>query len=117
MARGKLSLTKSYSLDRFEQVERSKTQKVNKQEFIAKIRDSYGLNCKEVCNGGVACSLFKLGSLEKTIIASLNPSGLHPGNIFFVGKRCPMSLLGNDGLCRFLTKKKDQKILCCQIDF
>ena len=26
---------------------------------------------KEVCNGGVACSLLKLGSLEKTVIASL----------------------------------------------
>ena len=34
---------------------------------------------KEVCNGGVACSLLKLGSLEKTIIASLF-------HIFFVEK-------------------------------
>jgi hypothetical protein len=41
---------------------------------------------KEVCNRGVACSLLKLGSLEKTVIASLFPSGLHTiffGLIFF----------------------------------
>ena len=55
-------------------------------------RDSFGLyhrsshtwsadNTKEVCNGGVACSLIKLGGLEKTVIASLFHSGLHPGNI------------------------------------
>ena len=41
----------------------------------------YKVFCKEVCNGGVACSLLKLGSLEKTVIASLFHSGLHPGNI------------------------------------
>ena len=35
---------------------------------------------KEVFNRGVACSLLKLGSLEKT--ASLFPSGLHSGSIF-----------------------------------
>ena len=32
---------------------------------------------KEVCNGGVACSLLKLGSLEKTVIASVFHSDLH----------------------------------------
>ena len=37
---------------------------------------------KEVCNGGVACSLLKLGSMEKTVIASLFHSGLHSGTIF-----------------------------------
>ena len=42
---------------------------------------------KEVCNGGVACSLLKLGSLEKTVIASLFHSGLHSGK-----KRCHMLL-------------------------
>jgi len=36
-----------------------------------------GVFKKEVCNGGVACSLLKLGSLEKTVIASLFHSGLH----------------------------------------
>ena len=37
---------------------------------------------KEVCNRGVVCSLLKLGSLEKTFIASLFHSGLHSGTIF-----------------------------------
>ena len=36
---------------------------------------------KEVCNGGVACSLLKLGSLEKTVTASPFHSGLHPDTI------------------------------------
>ena len=40
------------------------------------------LYIKEVCNGGVACSLFKLGSLKKTVIAFLFHSGLHSGTIF-----------------------------------
>ena len=47
---------------------------------------------KEVCNRGVACSLLKLGSLEKTVIASLFHSGLHSGTIF-CGK--------NDVICHF----------------
>ena len=42
---------------------------------------------KEVCNGGVTCSLLKLGSLEKTVIASR----LHSGTIFLWKKRCHMS--------------------------
>ena len=46
---------------------------------------------KEVCNRGVACSLLKLGSLEKTIIASLFHSGFHSGTIFLWKKRCHMS--------------------------
>ena len=41
---------------------------------------------KEVCNGGVACSLLKLGSLEKTVIASLFHSGLHSSSPSFVEK-------------------------------
>ena len=41
---------------------------------------------KEVCKGGVACSLLKLGSLEKTVIASLFHSGLHLSSPFFVEK-------------------------------
>jgi hypothetical protein len=36
---------------------------------------------KEGCNRGVACSLLKLGSLEKTVIASLFHSGLHSGSV------------------------------------
>ena len=39
------------------------------------------VQCKEVCNEGVASSLLKLRSLEKTIIASLFHSGLHSGTI------------------------------------
>ena len=35
------------------------------------------LKFNEVCNGGVACSLLKLGSLKKTVTASLFHSGLH----------------------------------------
>jgi hypothetical protein len=46
---------------------------------------------KEVCNRGVACSLLKLGSLKKTVIASLFHSGLHSGTIFLWKKRCHMS--------------------------
>ena len=48
---------------------------------------------KEVCNGGVACSLLKLGSLEKTVIASLFHSGLHSGSPFFVKKTTLHNLL------------------------
>ena len=44
------------------------------------------LSFKEVCNGGVACSLLKLGSLEKTVTASLFHSGLHSCSPFFVEK-------------------------------
>ena len=48
---------------------------------------------KEVCNRGVAYSLLKLGSLEKTVIASLLHSGLHSGTIFFVEKTMPYVIL------------------------
>ena len=41
---------------------------------------------KEGCNKGVAYSHLKLGSLEKTVIASLFHSGLHSGSIKFCGK-------------------------------
>ena len=49
---------------------------------------------KEVCNGGVACSLLKIGSLEKTIIASLFHSGLHSSSPFFVEKTTLQNLDG-----------------------
>ena len=58
-----------------------------------------GCICKEVCNGGVACSLLKIGSLEETIIASLFHSG-------YVKKMMSYVILGNDRLCRSLTKKE-----------
>ena len=48
---------------------------------------------KEVCNGGVACSLLKLGSLEKTVIAYLFHSGLHSSSPFFVEKTTLQELL------------------------
>ena len=51
------------------------------------------INAKEVCNGGVACSLLKLESLEKTVIASLFHSGLHSGSPFFVKKTTLHDLL------------------------
>ena len=51
------------------------------------------IETKEVCNGGVACSLLKLGSLEKTVIASLFHSGLHSSSPFFVKKTTLHDLL------------------------
>ena len=48
---------------------------------------------KEVCNGGVACSLLKLGSLEKTVVASPFHSGLHSSSPFFVEKTTLQELL------------------------
>ena len=53
---------------------------------------------KEVCNGGVACNLLKLGNLEKTLWFALR---YH----FFVEKMMSYVILGNDRLCHFLTKK------------
>ena len=51
------------------------------------------LNPKEVCNGGVACSLLKLGILEKTVTDSLFHSGLHSSSPFFVEKTTLQELL------------------------
>ena len=59
------------------------------------------VSSKEVCNGGVACSLLKLGSLEKTVIASLFHSGLHSGTIFLWKKRCHMLFWGTTGYAVF----------------
>ena len=53
----------------------------------------YWLMDKEVCNGGVACSLLNLGSLEKPVIASLFHSGLHSSSPFFVEKTTLHDLL------------------------
>ena len=51
------------------------------------------LDIKEVCNGGVACSLLKLRNLEKTVTASLFHSGLHSSSLFFVKKPTLQELL------------------------
>ena len=65
-------------------------QKSVKTRFI----DSwFNLMSKEVCNRGVACSLLKLGSLEKTVTASLFHSGLHSSSPFFVEKTTLLDLL------------------------
>ena len=44
---------------------------------------------KEVCNGGVACSLLQLGSLEKTVIATV----VCTQALFFVEKMKPYVML------------------------
>ena len=71
------------------------------------------LPIKEVCNGGVAYSLLKLGNLEKTVIASLFHSSLHSGTNF-CWKKDVICLLQNKRICPFFDKKKVQKILWCQ---
>ena len=63
------------------------------------------LKSMEGCNWGHGLSAaIKLGSLEKTVIASLFHSALR--HHFFVEKTMPYVILGNDRLCRFLTRKK-----------
>ena len=66
------------------------------------------LEPKEVCNVGVACSLLKLGSLEKTVIASIFHSGLHPDTIFLWKKQCHM-LFWERQVMPFFDKKKTKK--------
>ena len=63
------------------------------QIMAEQLRNQYLNQSKEVCNGGVACSLLKLGSLEKTVIASLFHSGLHSSSPFFVEKTTLYDLL------------------------
>ena len=68
------------------------------------------LKVKEVCNGGVACSL------EKTVTASLFRSGLHFKQSFFCRKNhttWPFAFVGD---CPFFTWKRLKKNLWCQID-
>jgi hypothetical protein len=66
----------------------------------------------------VACCLLKLGSLEKTVIASLFHSGLHSGTIFLWKKRCHMSFnIRERQDMSFFWKKEKKKILRCQINF
>ena len=62
---------------------------------------------KEVCNGGVACSLLKLGSLEKTVIASLFHSGLDSAP-FFVEKNDVICYFEKQKFMPFFDKKRDQ---------
>ena len=66
------------------------------------------LKLKEVCNGGVGCSLLKLGSLEKTVIDSPFHSGLHSGTIF-CGKNDVTCYSMERQVMPFFDKKKDQK--------
>ena len=78
---------------------------------------SLWVTTKEVCNGGVACSLLKLGSLEKTVIASLFHSGLHSSSPFFCPKNhttWPFAFVGDSP---FFSMKKTKNFLWCQIDF
>ena len=63
------------------------------------------LGAKEVCNGGVACSLLKLVSLEKTVTGSLFHSGLHSGTIFLWKKQCHMLFWGTTGYAGYWQKK------------
>ena len=69
------------------------TVKTLKIGAIQKRRLLKGGGSKDVCNGGVACSLLKLGSLEKTVTASLFHSGLHSSSPFFVEKNTLQELL------------------------
>jgi hypothetical protein len=84
---------------------------------------NFGGNCvmqgigKEVCNGGVACSFLKLGSLEKTVIASLFYSGLHSGTIFLGKKQCHMLIWGMTGYAVFLTNKRPKKFYDVKLIF
>ena len=59
------------------------------------------INAKEVCNGGVACSLLKLESLEKTVIASLFYFGLHSGTICLWKKQRHVLFWGTTGYAVF----------------
>ena len=62
---------------------------------------------KEVCNGGVACSLLKLGSLEKTVTASLFHSGLHSSSPFFCRKNHTTQPFAFVGDSSFFLHEKD----------
>ena len=71
------------------------------------------LKSKEVYNGGVACSLLHLRSLEKTVIASLFHSGLHSGNIF-CGKNEAIHHVSRQQvmrLCHYFYKKRLKNIM------
>ena len=71
---------------------------------ICKCKQYFGLFIKGFCNRGVACSLLKLGSLEKTVIGSL----FHSGTIFLWKKRCHMSFYGSTVYTMsFFCQKKD----------
>ena len=73
-----------------------------------------GGRSKEVCNRGVACSLLKLGSLEKNRYSFSVPLWFALRHHLFVEKTMSYVILGNDRICPFFDKKKDQKILWCQ---
>ena len=77
---------------------------------------SNGPTPKEVCNGGVASSLLKLGSLEKTVIASLFHSGLHPGTIF-CGKNDVICYSREHQVIPFFDKKETKKFYGAKLIF
>ena len=58
----------------------------------------------------VPSAAIKLGSLEKTVIASLFLSGLHSGTIF-CGKNDAICYSRERQFMLFFDKKKDQKFL------
>ena len=78
------------------------------------LKTEWGLWLRKVW-GQCLSAAVKLGSLEKTVIASLLHSGLHSGTIFY-GKNDVICYSREWQVMPFLTKK-DQKILRCQIDF
>ena len=78
--------------------------------FVCFLEEFEDTKNKEVCNRGVACSLLKLGSLEKTVIASLFHSGLHSGTIF-CEKTMSYVIIGNDRICPFFDKKRPKNIM------
>ena len=61
--------------------------------IVSFLKSTNSVPDKEICNGGVACSLLKLGSLEKNIVASTFHSGLHSSSPFFVEKTTLHDLL------------------------
>ena len=85
--------------------------------FLSQSQILTAFSAKEVCNGGVAYSLLKLGSLEKTVIASLFHSGLHSGIIFLWIKTMSYVILGNNRLCHFLAKKKTKNLYDAKLIF
>ena len=80
-----------------------------------RLRD--GSLTKEVCNGGVACSLLKLGSLEKTVIASLFHSGLHSSSPFLSNKTTLHDLLPSIVIVHYFTWKRLKKFYDAKLIF
>ena len=69
---------------------------------------------KEVCNGGVASSLLKSGENHYSFSIPLWFATRH---YFLWKKRISYVMLGNERLCRFLTKKKTKKFYDAKLIF